>query len=68
VFSPLQQLVNLVDDTMLLSGSEAYMASLAFYNYIKGAEKAGVAGADMIYDDLKKRFPGAPKKNNGTNE
>ena len=65
---PLQQLANLVDDTMMLSGSEAYVASLAFYNYTKGAERAGVPGADMIYADLKKRFPGGHKKSNGTNE
>jgi hypothetical protein len=58
LFTPLRQLADLVDDTMLLSGSEAYIAALAFYNYVKGAGKAGVPGTDLIYSDLKQRFPG----------
>lgn len=60
LYTPLRQLADLVDDTMLLSGSEAYIAALAFYNYVKGAGKAGVPGTDLIYADLKKRFPGNP--------
>ncbi|PKQ63155.1 hypothetical protein BZG02_10360 [Labilibaculum filiforme] len=62
VYGPIQQLANLLDDTMLLSGSEAYIGALAFYNYVKGAGKAGVPGTDMIYEDLSKRFPGNSKK------
>ena len=62
VYGPLRQLADLLDDTMLLSGSEAYIGALAFYNYVKGAGKAGVPGTDMIYGDLQKRFPGNSKK------
>ena len=58
LLTPLKQLTDLVDDSMLLSGSEAYISSLHFYNYLKGASKAGVPGTDVIYDDLKARFPG----------
>jgi len=61
----LQTIVPLVDrlnDTMTLSGSEAYIAVLSFYNYIKWAAKAGVPGAQTIYDDLSTRFPGRPAK------
>jgi len=54
--------VDLLQDTMLLSGSEAYMAALAYYNYLKGAAKAGVPGAQTILDDLSARFPGRPTK------
>jgi len=54
--------IDLLQDTMLLSGSEAYVAALAYYNYIKGAAKAGVPGAQTIYDDLSARFPGRPIK------
>ena len=61
LFVPLQKLTDLLDDTMLLSGSEAYVASLAYYNYVKGAVKAGVPGTDLIYQDLKKRFPSTSK-------
>ncbi len=54
--------IDMLQDTMLLSGSEAYVAALAYYNYIKGAAKAGVPGAQTIYDDLSARFPGRPIK------
>jgi len=56
--------VDLLQDTMLLSGSEAYVATLAYYNYLKGAAKAGVPGAQTILDDLSARFPGRPTKKN----
>jgi hypothetical protein len=52
----------MIDDTMLLSGSEAYIAVLAFYNYLKGAAKMGVPGAKTIFEDLSTRFPGRTVK------
>ena len=57
--------IDMLQDTMLLSGSEAYVAALAYYNYIKGAAKAGVPGAQTIYDDLSARFQGRSSKKNG---
>jgi hypothetical protein len=54
--------LEMLDDTMLLSGSEAYVAVLAFYNYLKGASKMNVQGAKTIYDDLSSRFPGKTTK------
>lgn len=54
--------VEMIDDTMLLCGSEAYVAVLAFYNYLKGAAKMGVPGAKTIYEDLSSRFPGRTMK------
>ncbi len=50
--------LEMLDDTMLLCGSEAYIAVLAFYNYLKGASKMNVPGAKTIFDDLSTRFPG----------
>jgi hypothetical protein len=50
--------IDQLEDTMTLSGSEAYVQVLAFYNYIKGAAKSNVQGAQTIYDDLSARFPG----------
>ena len=51
-------------DTIMLSGSEAYVAALSYYNSVKNASKMNVPGAKAIYDDLKKRFenqgPGKP--------
>ena len=55
--------IDLLKCTMVLSGSEAFTTALAFYDYIKGAAKAGVPGAQTILDDLGTRFPGrSPKK------
>lgn len=51
-----------VNDTATAVGSEAYVAALGFYNSVKQAAKMNVPGADAIYQDLKKRFPGATKK------
>ena len=51
-------------DTIVLSGSEAYVAALSYYNSVKNAAKMNVPGAKAIYEDLKKRFenqgPGKP--------
>ena len=57
-----QQLSEKIDDTMLLAGSEAYGASLAFYNSVKTAITAGEVGLKAVYDDLSARFPGRPPK------
>ena len=54
--------LEMLDDTMLLCGSEAYVAVLAFYNYLKGAAKMGVPGAKTIFEDLSSRFPGRTVK------
>lgn len=43
-------------DTVMRAGSEAYVASLAYYNSVKGAAKLNVPGAKLVYDDLKAHF------------
>lgn len=45
-----------LSDTITLSGSEAYVAALSYYNSVKNAAKMNVPGAKAIYEDLKKRF------------
>lgn len=57
----LNQLFDAVDATYTAVGSEAYVESLSFYNSVRDAAKRNVPGADAIYQDLKKRFPGRPK-------
>jgi hypothetical protein len=59
---PLRQLADLVDDSLVLSGSEAYAAALAFYNTVKAGAKLGLPGAQTIADDLAARFPGRPAR------
>jgi hypothetical protein len=51
-----EQLCQALNDTILLSGSEAYSAALAYYNSVKQAAKANVPHAAPVYEDLKKRF------------
>lgn len=61
VVYPLRQLLEKLDDTVLLSGSEAYTEALVFYTALKGAAKAGVPGMKTVYDDMQARFPGRGK-------
>jgi hypothetical protein len=62
VAAPLHKLLEELDDTMLMAGSEAYIASLAFYSALKTAIKSGQTGLKNIYDDLSTRFPGRPSQ------
>ena len=62
ILRPVEQLYSGLDDTTMLSSSEAYVAALAYYNSVKHAAKMNVPNAKPIYDDLKKRFPGRPPK------
>ena len=52
------QLVEKIQDTRMLCGSEAYVSSLAAYRMFEAAALAGIPGADAIYDMLKQRFAG----------
>jgi hypothetical protein len=54
----LRPLVQSIEDTYTQVGIEALSAALLFYNAVKLAAKQGVPGAQAIYDDLQKRFPG----------
>ena len=62
IVTPLQKLTEELDDTMMMAGSEAYTASLAFYSALKTAIASGETGLKNIYDDLSARFPGRPMK------
>lgn len=62
IFRPVAQLNLNLEDTITLSGSEAYVASLAFYNSVKQAAKMNVPGAKAIADDLRMRFGGQGKR------
>jgi hypothetical protein len=51
------QLTSNLDDTIMLSGSEAYVSSLAYYNTVKQAARMNVPDAKPIFEDLQQRFP-----------
>jgi hypothetical protein len=61
LFRLIQQLQTNVEDTIILSGSEAYLASLAFYHSVKQAARMNVPGAKTIAEDLRMRFNGQGK-------
>ncbi|MBL7702971.1 MAG: hypothetical protein JNM14_12025 [Ferruginibacter sp.] len=52
------QLVEKIQDTRMLCGSEAYASSLAAYRLFEAAATAGLPGTDSIYNALKQRFAG----------
>ncbi|BAY14332.1 hypothetical protein NIES2109_43280 [Nostoc sp. HK-01] len=60
VLLSLTQLQELVDDTCMASGSEAYTAALAVYNYAKAS--GDVAGLDSVIDEMGRRFTRRSKK------
>jgi hypothetical protein len=61
VYIQLEQITDAIDDTLVLSGSEAYQAALIFYNSVKNGAKAKIGNSETIYADLSSRFPG-PKQ------
>lgn len=61
LYRPLKQLVAALDDTILMSGSEAYVAALSYYNSVKLGAKMNAPGAKVIFENLKARFDGQGK-------
>lgn len=67
-----EQLLQQLNDTLAIAGTEANSGAFGFYNAVSQATKLNVPHAQSIYDDLRTRFPGAPTKrassgNNGAN-
>ena len=54
-----QQVTEMMKDTIMLTGHEAYVQALYYYGSVKLAAKSGDAEAKTIYEDLSKRFPGS---------
>jgi hypothetical protein len=51
-----KQLLEKMEDTQLLAGSEAYTSALTLYKLFGSAADAGVPGTDAIVSQLKQRF------------
>ncbi|GAX42813.1 hypothetical protein NIES4075_38170 [Tolypothrix sp. NIES-4075] len=60
VLLSLTQLQELVDDTYIAIGSEAYAAALAVYNYAKAS--GDITGLDAVIDEMGRRFTRRSKK------
>jgi len=56
------QLCGNLNDTTLMNGSDAFSASLQYYNFVKQADKNNVTNAKEIYADLSVRFTGRKTK------
>lgn len=56
ILVPLRKLVEELEDTQMLAGSEAYAAALVFYNAVKRAVADGETGLKAVYDDLSQRY------------
>lgn len=56
MYREVEQLYKNLDDTIMLSGSEAYAAALAYYHSVKQAGKMNVPNAKSIVEDLSQRF------------
>ena len=53
----LQPVVDNLEDSLMLGGSEAYQAALVFYRSVRAAAQSGQPNAKTIYEDLSARFP-----------
>jgi hypothetical protein len=62
LLNTVQQLEQSVDDTEMISGSEAYQAALVFYKSVKMAVAQDIPGAKAVYEELKTRFPYGKRK------
>ena len=62
----LASLSEMVSDTRLAAGSDAYQAALSIYKSAKGASKMGVPGTQSIVDELSKLFDGQGPNGNST--
>ena len=58
ILNRLEEIYNLLDDSILLAGSEAYTAALSIYYATKDATRRNVTGAKTAAQELKERFPG----------
>jgi hypothetical protein len=52
----LNRMADMINDTRIAAGSDAYVAALTIYNAAKQAAKMNVPGTKAIVDDLKKQF------------
>lgn len=62
IYQPLLQITDSLSDTMSLSGSESFSASLMFYSAVKNAMRSNIQKAETIYSDLSARFPGRSRR------
>lgn len=68
LLTPAYQVVRVLEDISILSGSEAYSSSLSYYRNVKSHTIDKRPGAQTIYDDLKQRFINQGNKGDGPDD
>jgi hypothetical protein len=58
----LATLLQALEDTNRLIGSDLYTNTIAYYRSLREAAKSNAAGASFKYSNLKQQFPGGGKK------
>lgn len=53
---PLRRILNIIETSMAVAGSEAWAAARAYYKMVQLNAKMGVPGAQAVYDDLRVLF------------
>ncbi|WP_430971779.1 hypothetical protein [Sunxiuqinia rutila] len=57
-----EAVMDMLNDTMMLLGSDLYHSCIAYYRNIRLLARQNVNGAKAIYEDLSAQFPGRPSK------
>lgn len=60
ILRPFNNLMEGLESTLMLAGSESYTSALVFYRAVKMANELNEPEAKAIYEDLRKRFPTRP--------
>lgn len=63
---PLRQILDNLENTMMVAGSEAWYAALSYYRSVQYHAKMGVPGAQTILDELRPLFEARSKPENET--
>lgn len=58
----LKPLLDLINNAIILTGSEANDVARSYYRNVREAAKSGVPNAKSVYDDLAERFPCGPAR------
>lgn len=61
-YIPLHQLTRLIDDSMLLLGSDLYKSALCYYGSVKSGASNNIKSAKSIYKDLSDSYPRTPRR------
>lgn len=55
---PIAKLADMLNDTLLITGSDVFTSALACYHSFQAAAKVNAPGAGVIVKDLSARYPG----------